>query len=76
MAVDFTSDMQQELNYFAGPRGMGVDGIYTDCTRTTNEWLALMCASQPRPFITATTSLLHHVLGVHPDCTPLMLAST
>jgi len=45
MAVDFTSDMQQELNYFAGPRGMGVDGIYTDCTRTTNEWLALMAAS-------------------------------
>lgn len=45
MAVDFASDMQSELNYFAGPRGMGVDGLYTDCTRTTSEWLALMCAA-------------------------------
>jgi glycerophosphoryl diester phosphodiesterase len=44
MAVDFASDLQTELNYFAGPRGMGVDGVYTDCTRTTSEWLALMAA--------------------------------
>lgn len=43
MAVDFASDMQQELNYFAGPRGLGVDGFYTDCTHTTSEWRALMC---------------------------------
>ena len=43
MAVDFASDMQQELNYFAGPQGLGVDAIYTDCTRTSRQWLQLMC---------------------------------
>jgi hypothetical protein len=43
MAVNFASDLQAELDYFAGPKGMGVDGLYTDCTRTTSEWLQLMC---------------------------------
>ena len=49
MAVDFSADLQQELNYFAGPKGLGVDGIYTDCTRTTSEWLALLCVPSPPP---------------------------
>jgi hypothetical protein len=44
MAVNFASDLQMEMDYFAGPQGMGVDGIYTDCTRTSSEWLQLMCA--------------------------------
>ncbi len=39
MAVDFAADLQQELDYFAGPQGMGVDGFYIDCTRTSSEWL-------------------------------------
>ncbi len=38
MAVDFVADLQQELDYFAGPFGMGVDGFYIDCTRTSAEW--------------------------------------
>lgn len=38
MAVDFAADLQQELDYFAGPFGMGVDGFYVDCTRTSAEW--------------------------------------
>ena len=38
MAVDFAADLQQELDYFAGPFGMGVDGFYIDCTRTSAEW--------------------------------------
>ncbi len=48
MAVDFSSDMQAELNYFAGPGGLGADGVYTDCTRTTSEWLAIMCVGACR----------------------------
>lgn len=44
MAVNFASDMQAELEYFAGADGIGVDGLYTDCTRTTSEWLQLMTA--------------------------------
>ena len=41
MAVDFAADMQQELDYFAlaPPAGMGVDGIFSDCPRTTREWI-------------------------------------
>eukprot|EP00208_Stichococcus_sp_RCC1054_P002144 CAMPEP_0206145956 /NCGR_PEP_ID=MMETSP1473-20131121/29054_1 /ASSEMBLY_ACC=CAM_ASM_001109 /TAXON_ID=1461547 /ORGANISM="Stichococcus sp, Strain RCC1054" /LENGTH=449 /DNA_ID=CAMNT_0053542359 /DNA_START=124 /DNA_END=1469 /DNA_ORIENTATION=- len=39
MAVDFAADLQQELDYFAGPLGMGVDGLYVDCTRTSSEWM-------------------------------------
>jgi hypothetical protein len=46
MAVNFASDLQAELDYFAGPKGMGVDGLYTDCTRTTSEWLQLTCVFQ------------------------------
>ena len=42
MAVDFHADMQQELNYFAGPKGMGVDGVFLDCPRSGIEWLASM----------------------------------
>ena len=44
MAVDFAADLQQELDYFAGPNGMGVDGVYIDCTRTSSEWLLARCA--------------------------------
>ena len=51
MAVNFASDLQAELDYFAGPKGMGVDGMYTDCTRTTSEWLQLMCAVEGSVFI-------------------------
>ncbi len=40
MAVDFHADMQKELNYFAGPNGMGVDGVYLDCPSSGVEWLA------------------------------------
>ena len=40
MAVDFHADMQKELNYFAGPKGMGVDGVYLDCPSSGVEWLA------------------------------------
>lgn len=39
MAVDFAADLQQELDYYAGPQGMGVDGLYVDCTRTSSVWL-------------------------------------
>ena len=46
MAVDFAADMQQELDYFAlpPPMGMGVDGIFSDCPRTTREWINSQCA--------------------------------
>jgi hypothetical protein len=46
MAVDFAADMQQELDYFAlpPPTGMGVDGIFSDCPRTTREWINSQCA--------------------------------
>lgn len=54
MAVNFASDMQAELEYFAGAGGIGVDGVYTDCTRTTSEWLQLMC-------VAVSTRLLHHL---------------
>ena len=49
MAVDFAADMQQELDYFAAaaPEGMAVDGIYSDCPRTTREWINRQCASNP-----------------------------
>ena len=48
MAVDFAADMQQELDYFAAapPAGMGVDGIFSDCPRTTREWINSQCASR------------------------------
>lgn len=45
MAVDFAADLQQELDYFAGPLGMGVDGFYIDCTRTSSEWLLARCGT-------------------------------
>ena len=47
MAVDFAADMQQELDYFAAapPAGMAVDGIFSDCPRTTREWINSQCAS-------------------------------
>ncbi len=45
MAVDFAADLQQELDYFAGPQGMGVDGFYIDCTRTSSEWLLARCGT-------------------------------
>jgi len=46
MAVDFAADMQQELDYFAAapPAGMAVDGIFSDCPRTTREWINSQCA--------------------------------
>ena len=40
MAVDFHADMQKELSYFAGPKGMGVDGMYLDCPSSGVQWLA------------------------------------
>jgi hypothetical protein len=45
MAVDFAADLQQELDYFAGPLGMGVDGFYIDCTRTSAEWSLARCVA-------------------------------
>ena len=51
MAVDFAADMQQELDYFAAapPTGMAVDGIFSDCPRTTREWINSQCASGSLP---------------------------
>ena len=46
MAVDFAADLQQELDYFAGPLGMGVDGFYIDCTRTSAEWSLARCVTR------------------------------
>ena len=58
MAVDFAADLQQELDYFAGPLGMGVDGFYIDCTRTSAEWLLSRCASH-RPVLKGGPHNLH-----------------
>ncbi|KAK9804864.1 hypothetical protein WJX72_008990 [[Myrmecia] bisecta] len=39
MAIDFRSDPFAELSYFAGPEGLGVDGVLVDGPATAHNWV-------------------------------------
>jgi hypothetical protein len=39
MAIDFAADVHLELDYYAGPEGLGVDGFFIDCPSSGRDWV-------------------------------------